>query len=154
MDGLEQKIRAELAVPQLVSLATMAEPGIPWSRYVVMLGDDEMILRCATVVTARKVGQIRSNPNVHIHCGVASLSEMKPYLQIQGVARVSTSEEERHGFWNPMLGAYFSGPNDPLYAVVKVLAMRVEYWSPQSMEPEVWVVRSPSEVGADYADSV
>ena len=68
-------------------------------------------------------------------CGVTSLQEMRPYLQIQGKARVTTEKEERHGFWNDMLAPIFDGPDDPKYSVIVVDPYRIEYCTPGSYEP-------------------
>jgi len=123
---------------QLACLATVTGEGKPWTRYVMAVSDDDLTLRCATFVGARKVQQIAKNPEVHLTCGVTDPAAMKPYLQIQAKARLATDETERQGFWNDSLKAIFEGPDDPRYGVLVMPAYRVEYWSPDSFEPEVW----------------
>ena len=97
-----------------------------------------MILRCATMGNSRKVEQIKNNPNVHLTCGVNSLKEIKPYLQIQGQAVVTTEKNERHNFWNDFLSPLFEGPDDPNYTVIVIQPYRIEYCTMGSPEPEVW----------------
>lgn len=138
MSDLKQRILEILHRPQLAALATVTEQSNPWVRYVVSVGGGDMSVRCATFVDSRKVQQIENNPNVHITCGVNSFQEMKPYLQIQGQARLTTDKDERHAFWNDMLSPIFDGPDDPRYGLIVVDTYRVEYCTPGSYEPEVW----------------
>jgi len=123
---------------QLACLATVTEEGRPWVRYVMVVSDDGLTLRCATFAGARKVKQIEKNPEVHLTCGVTDPAVMKPYLQIQAKARLATDEAERHGFWNESLQGIFDGPDDPKYGILVMTPYRVEYWAPGSHEPEVW----------------
>ncbi len=138
MSDLKQRILDIIHKPQLAALATVTEQSNPWVRYVVAVGDGDFVIRCATFVESRKVKQIKNNPNVHLTCGVTSLMEMQPYLQIQGQARVTTDKEERHGFWNDLLAPIFDGPDDPKYCIVVVEPYRIEYCTPGSFEPEIW----------------
>ena len=138
MADLKDRIIQILCQPQLSGLATITEDGVPWVRYVVTVADSDLTLRCASFVNARKVKQIERNAEVHLTCGVTNLTDMKPYLQIQGRARLATDEQERHGFWNDMLAPIFDGPDDPKYGIVVIEPYRIEYCSPGSYEPEVW----------------
>ena len=138
MPDLQQRILDIVHKPQLAALATVTEKNNPWVRYVVAVGDGNLVIRCGTFVESRKVKQIENNPNVHLTCGVTSLQEMQPYLQIQGQARVTRDKEERHGFWNDMLAPIFDGPDDPNYSVIVIEPYRIEYCHPGSYEPEVW----------------
>lgn len=138
MQDLQQRILDIIHKPQLAALATVTERNNPWVRYVVTIGDGDLVIRCATLIESRKVKQIEGNPNVHLTCGVNSLMEMQPYLQIQGRARVTTDEVERHAFWNDMLAPIFDGPDDPKYSIIVVEPYRIEYCTPGSYEPEVW----------------
>ena len=138
MSELQDRIYAILKEPQLAGLATVTEDGKPWVRYVMTLATDDLTVRCATFVTARKVGQIEANPEVHLTCGITSPTQMVPYLQIQGRARLNTSDEARHAFWTGMLAHIFDGPDDPKYGVLEITPYRIEFCSPGKYEPEVW----------------
>ena len=138
MSDLQQRILEIIHKPQLSSLATITEQGNPWVRYVVTIGGGDFSMRCATFITSRKVKQIEKDPNVHLTCGVNSLQEMNPYLQIQGKARITKDKDERHSFWNDMLEPIFKGPDDPNYCLIVVEPYRIEYCTAESFEPEVW----------------
>ena len=138
MSDLKERIGDILCRPQLATLATVTQEGKPWVRYVMTVADNDMTIRCATMVGARKVGQIAANPEVHVTCGVTNPMEMGPYLQVQGRATLNTSKETRHGFWSDMLAPIFSGPDDPEYGVIEIVPYRIEYAAPGSREPEVW----------------
>lgn len=138
MSELKERIYAILKEPQLAGLATITEDGKPWVRYVMIMASEDLTTRCATFVTARKVGQIENNPEVHLTCGTTSPTEMVPYLQIQGRAQLNTTKEARHAFWTDMLSQIFEGPDDPKYGVLEVTPYRIEFCSPGSYEPEVW----------------
>ena len=138
MSDLKQRILNIIHKPQLAALATVTEQNNPWVRYVVTVGDGDLVIRCATFVDSRKVKQIENDPNVHLTCGVSSLGEIKPYLQIQAQARVNTAKDERHNFWNDLLAPIFDGPDDPKYSVIVIDPYRIEYCTLGSYEPEVW----------------
>jgi general stress protein 26 len=138
MSDLKERILKILQQPQLAGLATITPDGKPWVRYVMAVGSEDMTIRCATFVHARKVQQIQKNPEVHLTCGVTDPQHMAPYLQIQGRATLTTSKEARHAFWSDMLAAVFSGPDDPNYAILEIQPYYIEYLSPGDHEPEVW----------------
>jgi general stress protein 26 len=139
MATLKDHILEIIGTPQLASLASLTEEGKPWVRYVMVTGDKDLTLRFASFLESRKVAQIKNNPEVHLTCGVTSPESADSYLQIQGRAHVTTDEAERGAYWKDELKRYFSGPDDPNYCIVKVTPYRIEYMSPGSMEPEVWV---------------
>jgi general stress protein 26 len=139
MDDLKQRILDIIHKPQLAALATVTELNNPWVRYVVTVGDGDFTIRCATFTNSRKVAQIENNPNVHITLGVSNFMDMQPYIQVQGKARVATDHDERHNFWNDLLAPIFKGPDDPKYCIVVTEPYRIEYITPGSFEPEVWV---------------
>ena len=139
MSELKERIYAILKEPQLAGLATITKEGKPWVRYVMTVASEDLTIRCATFVKARKVRQIEKNPEVHLTCGVTSPTEMVPYLQIQGRAKLNTSKEARHGFWTDMLAQIFAGPDDPKYGVLETTPYHIEFCSPGSYLPEVWI---------------
>jgi general stress protein 26 len=138
MSELKDQIYEILSKPQLVSLATVTTDGKPWVRYVMAMTQDDMTIRFATFNQARKVAQIKANPEVHLTCGVTNPSEVTPYLQIQGKAVLKTDETTRHGFWDDMLKPIFDGPDDPKYGVIEVTPYQIEYCTPGSYEPKIW----------------
>lgn len=138
MSDLAEKIYEILKNPQLSGLATITEDGKPWVRYVLALTTEDLTIHIATFVGSRKVSQIEKNPEVHLTCGVTDLASMGPYLQIQGRATLDTSKEARHSLWYDELSNLFQGPDDPNYAVIRVIPYRIEYCIPGTPEPVVW----------------
>jgi len=132
------RMREKLQGYQLINLATVAEDGTPWVRYVMAVTDDDLTMRVATFLGSRKVAHIRQNSDVHVSCGVSSLTEAQDYLQIQAKATVSTEAGERQRVWNEGLKAYFKGPNDPNLAILVLKPYRIELQSMTSMTPQVW----------------
>jgi general stress protein 26 len=127
MSDLKERILKIVQQPQLASLATITEDGKPWVRYVMTVATEDLTIRCATFVGARKVKQIEKNPEVHLTCGVTDPRNMAPYLQIQGRATFSTDRNVRHAFWTDMLSHIFSGPDDPKYGVIEIKPYSIEY---------------------------
>ena len=138
MADLKQRILDITLKPQLTNLATITEDGKPWVRYVITIGSDDMTIRCATFVTSRKVKHIGKNEEVHLSCGVDDPASMAPYLQIQGTAELAIDDAERQAMWYDELEPIFSGPDDPNYGVLVIKPYRIEYWTPEVFEPEVW----------------
>ncbi len=138
MSDLRERIYAIVGQPQLAGLATITEDGKPWVRYVMTLASDDMTIRCATFVTARKVKQIAKNPEVHLTCGVTDPTQMLPYLQIQGRAELNKTAKARHSFWSEMLAQIFEGPDDPNYGVLEITPYHIELYTPGQYEPEIW----------------
>lgn len=138
MSDLKDRIYRILERPQLCGLATVTQDSKPWVRYVMAVASADLTVRCATFVGARKVKQIKRNPEVHLTCGITNPMNMAPYLQIQGRAGLNTSKEARHAFWSDMLAPIFSGPDDPNYGVLEITPYRIEYCTLGSYEPEVW----------------
>ena len=152
MSELKATITNGLKNIQLANLATLTADGAPWTRYVMIAGDEELTIRCATFLEARKVEQIKQNPEVHLNCGVLNPMEMKPYYQIQGRAEVVTNAGEKAAFWNPSLAPIFSGPDDPNYAVVVIKPYRIELWTPREWSRKCWKSASlPAFFGAGFS---
>jgi len=138
VEDLKQRIFHIIQKPHLAALATMTEDDRPWVRYVTPRATEDLILRLATFVSARKVAHIKNNPYVHLTCGVTDPMNAKNYLQIQGKAQFTTDKVDREMCWFDRLENIFKGPDDPQYGVVIVKPYRIELWGMESFEPEVW----------------
>ena len=138
MSNLQQRIFELAKEPQLINLATITEDGKPWVRYMVGQADEELSIRFCTTLCSDKIRHIRQNPNVHVSLGAKDVMTTKEWLQIEGVAEISTAKAERDAFWNDGLKAYFNGPDDPNYCVVIVKPSRIELASMASMTAEIW----------------
>ena len=141
MSDLKERILKILQPLQMASFATITLDGKPWVRYLMTVASADMAIRCATAVDARKVKQIKKNPEVHLTCGVTDPLNAGAYLQVQGRASLNTSKEARHAFWCDMLAGIFNGPDDPNYGVIEIKPYCVEYIAPGSHKPEVWTAK-------------
>lgn len=138
MSDLKQKIFAKISQPTVWTLATITEDGKPWVRYVSPRADEDLTIWCATFIDARKVSQIRKNPEVHLTVGVTEPASADAYLQIQARAEILTDAASKNAAWNPGLENIFSGPDDSKYAVCKITPYRIEYQPMDPVPPEVW----------------
>ena len=139
MSDIRQKVIELLQTPQLSSLATITLDGKPWTRYVMIKADRDFVLRSAVCADSRKIKQVRKNPEVHLTFGITDPLDMnRPYIQIQGIAKVTTDKQARNDFWFEMLSMIFSGPDDPNYAVMMIEPYRVEFNNPGQRAPEIW----------------
>jgi general stress protein 26 len=136
---IRQEVIDLLRQPQLGSLATITLDGKPWTRYVMIHSDADFNVRSAIGVSSRKVKQIEANPEVHLTFGITDPRDLnRPYVQLQGLGRVTTDPAEREACWFDMLSAVFKGRDDPNYAVLVVEPYRAELIRPGTMTPEVW----------------
>ena len=138
MNDLKEKILDKMKELTLASFATVTEEGKPWVRYVVVKTDEDMNIWFATFKTSRKVRQISANPEVHFVLGVTDLPAAASWIQIQGKAEIFVDAETKETFWYSMLEPMFSGPDDPNYVVCKTVPYRIEYFTMNRQQPEVW----------------
>ena len=138
MNALREKILAKMEDWTLASFATITEENKPWCRYVVVIADANMDIWFATFKKSRKIKNISINSEVHIALGVTELKSAASWLQIQGRAEIFEDAKTKRAIWYDMLEPIFSGPDDPNYVVCKVRPYRIEYYSMNRREPEVW----------------
>lgn len=138
MEDLKKRILDFISKPHLAGFATTTKDGKPWVRYVMSVASPDMTIRFSTFLAARKVAHIKNNPEVHLICGVCDPEDWDHYIQIQGRAEVTTDPGEKKAFWNDQIAVFFDGPQDPKYAVVKVTPYRIEFYSKEKMDMEVW----------------
>jgi general stress protein 26 len=138
MNGLKEKILAKMTGLTLASFATTTEDNKPWNRYVVVKADENMDIWFATFKKSRKIKHIALNPEVHITLGVTEPQSAVSWLQIQGRAEILEDAGIKKAMWYDMLEPIFSGSDDPNYVVCKVVPYRIEYYSMNRREPEVW----------------
>jgi len=138
MEDLKKRVMELLEKHPMISLATITADGKPWVRFVMGRVRDDLTIRIATSTRSRKVAQIRTNPEVHITGGIASLEDAEAYVQIAALAEVSTDPELKREFWSESLEAYFSGPDDEGYAVIVASPYKIEVMGMKSLTPEIW----------------
>jgi general stress protein 26 len=138
MNDLKEKIREKMKEYTLAAFATVTEDDKPWTRYVVVKADDQMNIWFATFKGSRKTGQIAKNSEVHLTLGVGDMQSATSWLQVQGRAKILDDAETKAAAWYDMLEPIFTGPDDPNYVVCKVIPYRIEYYTMNNREPEVW----------------
>ena len=138
MNKLNQKILQKMNEHTLASFATISDDGKPWTRYVVVKADDQMNIWFATFKNSRKVHQIAKNPDVHLVLGVTDPQTAVSWLQVQGRAEILGDDETKNLVWYDLLSSIFSGPDDPNYVVCKVTPSRIEYYTMNVPQPEIW----------------
>jgi len=138
-EELRNKIIKVIEESKLGSLATIKD-GKPWVRYMVIHPDEGLNLYTTTFTKSRKVEQIKKNDNIHITIGADPKNWETAYVNIQAKASVSTDLEMKKKCWCDMLKQFFSGPEDPNYAVIKISPEAIEYMSPGAHEPEIYTL--------------
>jgi uncharacterized pyridoxamine 5'-phosphate oxidase family protein len=95
---------------------------------------EENTLLLALFSHRRSLVQIKENPLVEF-CFV---DRKMSYCRIAGKATITDSNEKKELMWNnsPMLRQYFSGPEDPNFALVEVKIAQAEAMSTSDQEPQ------------------
>lgn len=127
--GLEAKIRKVLETgshPKLGALATVTSDGRPSVRTMVV-HPDGLTLYTSTALDSRKVEQIRRNPAVSLAISTDHTKLESPYIVFDGRGEVLTDRKTKKAYWTSYLEHYFTGPDDPNYAVLKCTPLRIEY---------------------------
>ena len=135
VSDLQTKIEAVMSGSQLAVLATLRD-GKPWGRYV-MTHAKGTTLYVTTFLGSRKISQIKADPNVHVTLGSTGVEVERPYLQIAATAEVLTDESIKEEMWVDYLTRFFTGPEDPNYAVIKISPSLIEIMEPGKMEPQI-----------------
>ena len=138
MSELKAKIVEKMNTPTLASFATVTTEGKPWTRYVVVKGDEELNIWFATFKGSRKVEQISKDNEIHLLLGVEDMLRAASWLQIQGRAEILEDADTKKAVWYDMLETIFNGPDDPNYVVCKVIPYQIEYYTMNKREPEIW----------------
>ncbi len=138
MEDLKTKILDKMQQPTLAAFATVTPEGKPWARYVVVFGDQDLNIWFATFKESRKVAQIAANPEVHLNFGVSDVETAESWVQVQGRAEILEDADTKRAKWYPHLEQIFSGPEDPMYVVCRVVPYRIEYATMAEKTPRVW----------------
>ena len=136
---LKNKIIEVIEQAKLGSLATVRD-GKPWVRYMVLHHGEGLSLYTTTFAKSRKVEQINKNNNIHVTVGGDPKNWKAPYVNIQAEASVLTDLETKKKCWSDMLKQFFSGPEDPNYAVIEISPKVIEYTAAGAHKPEIYVV--------------
>jgi general stress protein 26 len=73
------------------------------------------------------------------------------YVSVSGTARVREDRAKVRDLWNPMLNAWFEGPDDPNLNLVEVRVDAAEYWdSPDSKVVRLVGIVAAAVTGDEY----
>lgn len=104
----------------LCALATAGADGHPHVRYMKGVIDDHLTIRCPTFESTQKVRDIQSCADVSLTCGDTDPDRPGSYFQISARASISQDPADRLAAWTPRLEKWFSGIDDPNFAVVRI----------------------------------
>lgn len=138
MNDLKERIYDLLKDPQLMSFATVTKDNKPWVRYVWASASPDLTIIFPTFINSRKADQISANPEVHITCGVTSPESAQEYLQVCGIAEISTDRDLLLKHWDDGLKTYYTGPYDPNYCLCLVKPYLIELNTMTDMTPLIW----------------
>ncbi|MDD5220053.1 MAG: pyridoxamine 5'-phosphate oxidase family protein [Candidatus Bipolaricaulis sp.] len=129
---IQEEIWRHLKPTQYVYLAT-SEGEQPRVRPVTLLNIDQKFW-IATGMRSAKARQMRHNPNVEF-CLPLGAEGDSGYLRIAGLAESVTEPEIREtiGKQIPFLQEFWSGSDDPQFALFRITHIEVEYLRPGEM---------------------
>ena len=89
-----------------------------------------------TGATSAKVAQIRNNPKIEL-CLVFAEGSNSGYVRLAGRAKITTdaATKERVSSHTEFFADYWNGPDDPDFALLRIVPETVEYMRPGEMEP-------------------
>ena len=135
---LKDKILDVIGGVNISAFATVqSEPHpVPRVRYLATVGFPDLSMMTATHKSSIKMSHIKNNPKGCITTwNGKDLEDVdKPYVVMDANIEILDDEKSKHEFWNPMLGNFFSGPDDPEYVIMNLKPYSIEYYSEGKME--------------------
>jgi general stress protein 26 len=121
-------VQATAAKTPYCFLITIGEQGWPSARLIEPICDfDDMVFYIGTNPTLRKITEINANPHVTLAFGNRT---EQANLIVYGTATISIEPAIKRRYWKGSWRLFFpSGPNGTDYAVITVLADRIELMS-------------------------
>lgn len=135
-EELCRRIREVTGQCLVMAMATV-ENGAPRSRYMAVTVKDDFKMYAASGMHSRKIGQLRTDPRTHLLGGYDPQDMQKPWIAVHATAAVRTDAAIKQAAWTDDLNAFFSGPEDENYCVLEITPSRIEYWTMDSMQPQV-----------------
>lgn len=135
-DKLKEKVKDVFNKFGVFILATSKDE-MPRSRYMTGIMGDDLNIWGVTNLSSQKVSILKSNPKV---CCISAINPEEfdsPRVMLFGKASIFTDPEIKRNSWRDSLKQFFAGPDDPDYAVYKISPVRIEYYAPFSLKPEV-----------------
>jgi general stress protein 26 len=132
--SLKEDILQVMGGEHVAAFATVQE-GKPVVRFMALMGLGDLSLVGATMKSARKVEQIKKNPEVALSIW-SGKNYADPYVTILGMAKVHDDLETKKKFWDSKLEQYFKTPENPDYVVITITPRSIEYYHDMTMD--VW----------------
>ena len=135
-DNLKEKVKNVFNQFGLFILSTSTD-NIPRTRYMTGKMGDDLSIWGSTHLSIRKVSIIKNNPDV---CCLRAIDPQKfdsPTVMIVGKADIFDDPEIKRNNWRDGLRRFFSSPDDPKRVVYKISPVKIEYYAPFSLKPEV-----------------
>jgi general stress protein 26 len=121
-DGLKLIDRSKVAM-----LGTMGKDGFPEIRAMLKTGNDGLkTIWFSTNASSRKVRQIQEDSRACIY--FADNARFKG-LRLIGNAAIILGQEDKKSLWQDWFSQYYTGPEDPDYAMVRFTTEYGYYYS-------------------------
>lgn len=121
-----ETLREKIKDMRMVMLSTLSNGRIVTRPMATQDVGDDGILRFLTGAESNKVDELEDDPRV----GLAySDHDAASYVSVAGTARLTNDRALIKKFWNPLLKAWFDGPDDPNIRVIEVRPNTAEYWT-------------------------
>ena len=118
-DNLKEKVKEVFTKFGVFILATSKDE-MPRSRYMTGKMGDDFCIWGITHLSSQKVSIIKNNPSV---CCISAINPEEfdsPRVLLFGKASIFTGTEIKRNNWRDSLKQFFTGPDDPEYAVYKI----------------------------------
>ncbi len=135
-DSESKKLRELIKGIRIAMLTTVDDGGKLRSRPLATIdveSDNELLFFVRE--ESGKVSEIKKDNQVNVAYADAGGNT---YVSVSGAASVGKDPELAKEHWNPMLKAWFTGPDDPTLAVMKVRLEKAEYWD----GPGSWIAKA------------
>ena len=138
-DEIVERARSIIAEEQKAfTMATVSPDGKPHVRWMgAAIVTEPMTLHLLSGRDSRKVEDIAANPDVEL---LFSRDDFSEVLAVAGPAELAEDDETKKKVFDavPVAGDYFSGPDDPKLAVIRMTVRQLRLWpSRDQHEPEV-----------------
>ncbi|MCZ8523124.1 MULTISPECIES: pyridoxamine 5'-phosphate oxidase family protein [Paenibacillus] len=133
-EGLEGQIVSVLDANGVCSFGTVSG-NQPRVRYMALLHEG-LTIYLATNSKTDKVDELKENDNVFVLVGYDGQKSDR-ILQIAAKAEVCEDRSLREKLWNDKFEAWFKGPHDPEYVILKIVPSRIEFYD-GSTDVQVW----------------
>lgn len=118
-------------------IGTMAtvQQNKPHTRYMTFFRNG-LSLYTATSKNTHKAEEIEENPYTHILLGYEGEGFGDAYVEYEGKARITNSEELKGELWNSNMENWFDELDDPNYIVLEITPVQISLLNKKGVEPK------------------